>query len=298
MSSFDQLTQIVLGNLQGFSLDQDQITFLTAPIGTTDTVLPVQDPHETSRGLIEVDDEVMWVRMVDSTGSAAVLTPLGRGWLGTTAATHAQNAVVKNNPKWPHIIVKRAINDTIRSVFPDLYSVQSTTFPFTAAQYLYSLPANTEDIYDVTWNIIGPSKRWPRLARWRFVPNANVSLYPTGKALELLESVVPGRTVQVTYLVAPQPLVNGSDDFAAVTGLSSSAEDVIIWGACYRLSGMLDVPRLQTTNVEGTSRSAQVPPGSAQNISKYFYGLYQGRLAQERAILLSRYPRITHLTRW
>jgi hypothetical protein len=297
MSTFDQLTQTVLGNLQGFSLDQDQITYLTSDIGTSDTTLPVGDPHEVSRGLVEVDDELVWVRAVDATSSSALLIPQGRGYMGTTAAAHSANVTVKNNPKYPRVMVKRAINDTIRSLFPDLFKVTSTTFAFTAARYFYPLPAETEDVYDVTWDIIGPSRRWPRLDRWRFVSNANTTSYPTGKALDLMSSVVPGRTVQVTYLVAPQPLVNGSDDFATVTGLNASAEDVVLYGACYRLAGYLDIPRLQTTNVEGNARAQNVPPGSASNTGKYFYAIYKERLAQEREILLARWPRVTHMTR-
>lgn len=297
MSTFDQLTQVVLGNLQGFSLDQDQITYLTAGVTSSDLSLPVGEPRELSRGLVEVDDEVMWVRLVDSSSSVATLNPQGRGWLGTTPASHAMNATVKNNPKYPKVLVKRALNDTIRACYPDLFSVKVTTFPFVAARYQYALPAEAEDVWDVSWDVIGPTKRWPKLSRWRFVQNANTTAYPTGRALELLDSVVPGRTVQVSYLVAPQPLVNGSDDFTTVTGLPSSSEDVAVYGACYRMSGYLEIPRLQTQSVEGSNRAQLTPPGSATNAAKYFYALHKERLAQEREILLSRYPRTTHLTR-
>lgn len=297
MSNFDELTEIVLTNLQGFSLDQDQITFLTDAVDAATLTLSVNDPREVSRGMVEIGDELLWVRLVDSTSGVLMVAPQGRGWLNSTAAAHDVNSTVKNNPKWPRVLIKRAINDTIRATYPDLFKVSTTTFSFTAAKFGYELPADADEVYDVTWDIIGPSARWPRLNRWRFIPNANTTAYPTGKALELLDSVVPGRTVQVTYMTAPKSLAGGADDFSAVSGLPVSAEDVVTYGACYRLAGYLDIPRLQLQAVEGTNRSQLVEPGAATNAAKYFYALYSERLMQEREILLSRYPRTTHSMR-
>lgn len=297
MSTFSQLTQIVAGNLQGFSLDQDQITYLTSDISDTDLSVAVGDPREVSRGMVEIDDEVLWVRLVDSASGSVTLAPQGRGWMGTTAAAHTANTVIKNNPKWPKVQIKRAINDTVRATYPDLFQIKSTTFTFQAARYVYPLPAEADSVYEVTWDSIGPSQQWPRLTRWRYVPTANLTDFPNGRALEMLDAVVPGRTVQVTYLVRPQQLVNNMDEFATVSGLPASAEDVVTYGACYRMSGYLDIPRLQTANIEQSSRSQIVPPGAATNAAKYFYALYTERLAQERGMLITRYPRMTHSTR-
>lgn len=297
MSTFDQLTQIVLANLQGFSLDQDQITYLTSGITASDTTLAVNDSAQASRGMVEIDDEIVWVQQIDALSGSISVPPQGRGWIGSTAASHSSGAIVHNNPKYPKVIIKRAINDVIRSTFPKLFQVKSSGITYSASRTTYGIPAEAEDIYDLTWEAIGPSRQWPRLPRWRFVPNADLTDYPTGKAVEVLEPIVPGRSIQVTYLKAPQPLVSGSDEFSTVSGLQTSAEDVVIYGACYRLSGYLDIPRLQTQNIEGTSRSQLVPPGAAVNASKYFYALHQERLQQEREMLLSRYPRVTHKTR-
>jgi hypothetical protein len=60
-----------------------------------------------------------------------------RGWNGTTAATHADNAVAILNPKFPRHYIKTAINDTIGAVYPDLYVVKKTTVTWIAAQYSY-----------------------------------------------------------------------------------------------------------------------------------------------------------------
>lgn len=298
MTTYDGLTDLVLMNLQGFSLDQDQITYLTAPITATDTTLTVDDATETSRGMVEIDDELIWIKSVDMSSGIAMVPPQGRGWMGTTPVIHASGATIKNNPKWPRSAIKRAINDIILSTYPDLFAVKETTFPYQAAKFSYDLPADATDVIDVTWDIIGPTKRWPRVNRWRWVPNTDVTTgdHTTGKSLELLDYIVPGRTVQVTYITQPTKLVNGTDDFSTC-GLASSAEDLVMYGACYRLSGYLDVPRLQVLNIESNMRAQDVPPGAATNAAKYFYALYQERLQREREILVANWPRVTHLTR-
>lgn len=298
MTTYDGLVNLVLLNLQGFSLDQDQITYLTAPISNSDLTFAVDDVTETSRGMAEIGDELIWIKSVDKNASTITVTPSGRGWMGTTPASHAAGIPIKNNPKWPRAVIKRAINDIVTSTYPDLYSVKETTFAFQAAKFSYDLPAEATDVLDVTWDVIGPTKRWPRVDRWRFVPNTDITTgdHATGKSVEILDYIVPGRTVQVTYITQPVGLVNDSDNFTA-TGLASSAEDVVLYGACYRLSGYLDIPRLQTPNVEQNARSQLVPPGAASAAAKYFYALYQERLSREREILVANWPRITHLTR-
>lgn len=296
MTTYNALTDLVLMNLQGFSLDQDQITYLTNAISAGDTTFAVNDVTDTSRGLVEIEDELVWIQGIDSSSTTVTIAPRGRGWMGTTAVVHDAGTVVKNNPKWPRTIIKRAINDIVTSTYPDLFRVKTTTFVFQAAKFNYDLPADAADVLDVTWDVIGPTKRWPRVKRWRYVPNADQNTHPTGKTVEILDYIVPGRTVSVTYSALPVKLSSGADEFAT-TGLASTAEDVVLYGTCYRLSGYLDIPRLQMQNVEGNQRAQLVSPGAASNASKYFYALYQERLQREREILVSQWPRTTHLSR-
>lgn len=298
MTTYDALTDLVLLHLQGFSLDQDQITYLSGDIADSDLTFAVDDTTETSRGLVEIEDELLWIKSVDQSSGSITIPPNGRGWMGTTAAAHAAGTIVKNNPKWPRSVIKRAINDVITSTFPDLFAVKEYTFTYQAAKFSYDLPTDATDVLDVTWDIIGPTKRWPRVARWRFVPNTDTSTgdHLTGKSLELLDYIVPGRTVQVTYSAQPSKLANGGDEFTTC-GLAPTAEDIAMYGACYRLSGYLDIPRLQTQNIEGNLRSQLVQAGAATNAAKYFYALYNERLQREREILVAQWPRITHLTR-
>lgn len=57
---------------------------------------------EISRGLIEVDDELMLVQKVSQSDGIVTLLPGGRGFR-SVAATHSAGALVTNNPKFPRV---------------------------------------------------------------------------------------------------------------------------------------------------------------------------------------------------
>lgn len=296
MSTLKQLVDDSLLNLQGFSTDQDQITYLTLPIDASGLAITVDQTSDISRGLIEIDDELIWVRSTADGG--AIIAPQGRGYRSTTPASHDEGAMVVNSPKYPRASVKRAINDTISACFPELFAVKSYEFPFVAARSTYDLPADVDNVLAVMWSEIGPSQAWPQVRRWTFNHSASTGMFEHGKSLSIKEAVFPGRTVRVLYASEPSQLAANTDDFATVTGLPASAEDVVLYGAAYRLVSLMQPARLQVQSVEATLRSNVVAVGSPAEAGQYFYALYQQRLTEERQTLLTRYPSMTHFSRW
>lgn len=296
MSTLTQLVDDTLLNLQGYSLDQDQVTFLTSPVSAADLTISVDQTKEISRGLIEIDDELLWIRSVADGG--ATIAPKGRGYRSTVAASHDEGAMVTNAPKYPRASVRRAINDTISATFPELFSIKSYEFTFQAARSTYDLPDDVDQVLEVMWSEIGPSQAWPQVRRWWFNHSASSGMFPNGKSLAIKEAVFPGRTVRVIYAAEPGTLVNNNDEFADTTGLPKSAEDVMLYGACYRLVSYMQPARLQVQSVEATLRSNVVSVGSPAEAGQYFYALYQQRLSEERQTLLTRFPSMTHYTRW
>lgn len=298
MALFSDLVTRVRRELSGYSQNQQQWTYLTASIGTTDTTLTVGDATQVSRGLIEVDGaELMLVKTVQAQANQVTLDPFARGWDGSVATSHSINARIENNPQWPAIRVQEAINDAIRSVYPDLWAVGTTSFPKISVVYEYPLPADAEEILNVQNQLIGPSHVWPFARSWRFVGQANTStgeLGSTGKALYISDDIVPGRQIFVTYRKEPSELINLSDDFAAVTGLPETAQDVIVYAACMKLAPTLEGPRLTMAAVEASERAQYVQPGSASRVSQWFQSLYQQRLEQEARKLRDRFPVPTH----
>ncbi len=289
-STFLDMQNRVKQLLYGITWDQEQYTYITDNVGLTDTTINVDDATQVSRGLVEIDSELMNVQAFNVQTNTITIFPFGRGFYGSTPATHVIGASVINNSKFPKIRVQESINDIINEVYPTLFAVSTSEFPKNAVQYNYPLPATVDDVLQVNYQVIGPSLTWPSMRRWRFDPNASPGTFATGKSVNLQEEVTPGRLIRVTCVSQPQPLVNDTDGFAAVSGLPESAKDAIVYGAAAKLMVAYDAARLQMDSVEASERAALTQPTSAANTSKYFMAIYQERLDLEGKKLRDRYP--------
>jgi len=135
----------VLINLSGYTYQQDRSTYLTAAVTTltspssSPTILSLGSTDSVGKGIIEVDEELMWITSFDRVSNTATIAPYGRGYLGTTAATHAVDAKVTISPIFPRYVVKRAINDTIRAMGTQLLIIGQTTFVFNPSVTTYEL---------------------------------------------------------------------------------------------------------------------------------------------------------------
>jgi len=298
MATLQNLVDRVRQEVAGFSQNQQQLTYLTQNITNADLSFTVNDANQISRGEIEVDgNELMYVDSKSASTGIVTISPFGRGFNGSPASSHNSGVKVENNPIWPYVRIVEAVNDTIRGVYPGLFGVAQVSFPKISVVYEYSLPAAAQEVISVQNQLIGPSHVWPFARNWRFVGQADTAtgeLGSTGKSLYLGDDVVPGRQVLVTYRKEPTTLVNPSDDFASVTGLPDTCQDVIVWGACSKLSVQLEGPRLTMAAVEASERAQYVQPGSASRVSQYFGQLYGQRYEQEAAKLRDRYPLVSH----
>lgn len=295
--ALSDLIDDVLRELHGQTADQEQLTWLTQAALATDTSLHVNDASVVSRGLVEVEDEIMWVSAVDRTGNVLTVAPFGRGFRDTTAAAHAQNIAVMDNPRYPRFSVKTAIQKTLSLSYPDVFQVKTdetqTVVPVVTT---YQVPADCDVITSIQWQSIGPSKRWIPVQRWRIDHAADSTVFTTGRSVDIFDAMHPGRTIKVTYIAQPGGLVNNTDTLSSA-GLADSARDFLVYGACYRLVASAESARLQTTSEEQSERSQLTPPGSASNASKYFLALYQQALQHESKRLQTFYRARTHLTR-
>lgn len=295
MATLQQLAQRVKHLMEGYSEQQQQYTYLTAPIGTSDLTLSVADATQVSRGEIEINGlELAYVNTLSRPANTVSILPTGRGWAGSTAVSAGANSPIENNPLFPYVRIVEAINDTIDRLYPDLFAIGTTKITKLSVVYNYALPAAAEEVISVRYQIIGPSQVYPWMRRWRFDGQASTTTFPTGKSIELLEDVTPGREMVVTYMQEPTELVNPTDDFAGVTGLPSTAQELVVYGACELLAPGLEGPRLLLNAAEVSERATAVPPGSASKISQYFHQLYENRLQEERRKLYDRIERPTH----
>jgi hypothetical protein len=296
-ATYNQLVDRVKQTLMGYTKNQDQITWLTAPIASTDTAITVDlaTTNALSRGLAEIDDELMLISNYNINSGIANIAAgtTGRGVFGTVAASHAANALVVADPDFPRSRIKEEINNTINAMYPSLVVYDAYEFNKVAARYEYPIPAEIEQVWRVTVDTIGPSRVWFPSQTWRYNPQAStiaVDGSATGKSLQIMDFIVPGRTIHVVYTKAPNILVNGTDDYATTTGFLDRTIDCVIYGTTARILAAYEPARLQQKAVESTERSPLVPAGAATNAANYFWNLYYRRINEEQDYLRDLYP--------
>ena len=298
MPTLNEMVDEVRSSLAGYTLRQDRISYLTAAINTTDLALTIGSSANLAKGVIEVDDELIWIDNFSQTSNTLNAAPgFGRGYQGTTASPHAQYAQVTLSPTFPRLMIKKAINDVINSLYPKLWAVNSTTFTFNASQTTYALPDDLESILYMSWQTTGSSLEWLPINRWRADPMANVAAFNTQNTVNIYENIQPGRTVQVYYTTTPNTLDANTDDYADVTGLPDSSVEVVILGACYKLLSYVDSGRINLSSAEADLNDTKIPSTAGVASSRYIYALYQQRLNDEALKLQDKFPIRIHYTK-
>ena len=300
MPTLGEMIDEIRANLQGYALRQDRVTYITNSGGITATSnsITVGSSNNLAKGVIEIDDELIWIDTFDKANNQMTVAPgFGRGYQGTTAAPHAQYAQVTLAPTFPRVNIKKAINDTINSYYPKLWSVSSTTFTFNASQITYALPDDAEQILFMSWQTTGSSQEWLPINRWRADSMANVATFNTKNTVNIYENIQPGRTVQVWYTTEPNTLDASTDDYEDVTGLPASTYDVTVLGASYKHLSFLDAGRINLTSAEADLNDTKNPYNSGASASRYIFALYQQRLQEEALKLADKYPIRLHYTK-
>lgn len=297
MATLAEMVDEVRSSLAGYTLRQDRITYLDSAITTTSTAIPVGSANNLAKGIIEIDDELIWIDNFSTSNNTLNAAPgFGRGWQGTAPAPHAQYAQVTLTPTFPRTVIKQAINDTINSFFPKLWAINSTTFTFNASQTTYPLPNDAESIVYASWQTTGSSLEWLPINRWRADPMANVAAFNTTNTINIYENIQPGRTVQVYYTTTANTLDANTDDFAEVTGLPDSCRDVVTLGASYKLLSYVDSGRINLSSAEADLNDTKIPSSAGVASSRYIFALYNQRLNEESLKLQDKFPIRVHYT--
>ena len=296
-TTLSNLIEDVELNIQGFTYRQDRVTYLVSAATTSDLILNVASTDNIGKGIIEIEGEMMWVDAYDKQANTLTIAPFGRGYNSTTAAAHSSNVQVIITPTYPRNAVKRAVNDTINSVFPKVFAVGKQTFSFLASRTTYQINSEALQILHMAWQTVGPTKEWLPIRQWRWDPLANSTAFATGRTVSIYDNVLPGRTIQIVYAHLPNQLSSLSDDFETVTGLPSSMRDVIIYGAAWRLSSYVDPGRISITSAAADELDTKRPYGTGSNITKQLLALYTQRLEEESLKQKVQFPVRVHYSR-
>jgi hypothetical protein len=296
----------VIINLAGYTFQQDRSTYLKTAVTTTTSssasplVLSLGSTDNVGKGVIEIDEELLWVDSFDRISNTATIAPYGRGYLGSTAVTHTADTKVTISPTFPRTSVKRAINDTIRSLGANIFAVKSTSFTFNAAQSTYAFNnLNIKNIITVSWQSIGPSQEWVPIRRYDFDSTADTTAFGAYAQTITLgaDAPMPGRTVRVVYAADPEAFTTNAQDYVTQTGLPESTRDVAVLGAAYRLLSFLDPARAAQTSPQADETDSKRPYGASQSATKQLYALYAQRLQEETKAQQQNYPPRVHFSR-
>jgi hypothetical protein len=295
----DIINEVTL-NLAGYTYQQDRTTYIDSAVSTTtQTSLSLGSTENIGKGIIEIDDELLWIDTFDRVANTATVAPYGRGYLGTTAATHTADSKVTIAPTFPRFSVKRAINDTIRALGSSIFAAKVTTFTFAGAQNTYDFDGlEIQNILDMSYESIGATKEWIPIRRWRFDSVADSTTWgATAQTVSIYDYVTSGRTVKVVYATDPTEFTADNQVFTTQTGLPASCKDVVVLGASYRLLTYLDPARAAQQSPQADETDSKRPYGASQTATRQLFTLYTQRLQEEVLRQQNYYPIRVHYSR-
>jgi len=306
----DMINEVSM-NSSGYTLTQDRSTYIKTAVtavassSASPTTLSLGSTDNVGKGIVEIDEELLWIDTYDRVGNTATVAPYGRAYLGTTLAAHAVDAKVTISPTFPRFSIKRAINDTINAVGSSIFAASTTTITSNAAVAAFRLPTTVtldttadslkiRNILAVAYQSIGASKEWIPIRTWRFDSNANTTAFTSGQTISIYDVVPSGRTIQIVYAKDPEVFTTNAQEFPTQTGLPESCKDVVILGATYRLLSNLDPARAGMVSPQADEVDNKRPYGSSQSLTKQVYALYSQRLAEEIKSQQDKYPIRVH----
>lgn len=292
--TFTSLIDEVITSLQGFGTDNDATATLTSDVVSADQLLLVDSTDDVSRGLIEIDQEIIYVQSADQ--GVITVQPWGRGFKGTVAASHVAGSMVSVAPSWPRAVVAREVNNTVRAVYPSLFAVGTLELTSSPTTWQYAISSTVDRVLSVEWRWTTELDGWMPVAGWEMLTSANTTDFPSGKALLISEPLPAGCRIHVVYAKSPTLMANPGDAFTT-TGLPATCRDVIVYGTSARLLPWQDTARVPVESVSSDVQDATKPVGNAVALSKELRNLYASRLQDEMRSQMNRYPIRSHKVR-
>ena len=231
-------------------------------------------------GVIEIDQELILVTNANT--STRTLT-VARGFKGTTAASHADDATITLNPTFPRKSVFDAVADNIVRLYPSLYNV--TTTSVTSGSTYAEVPASTVEVLT------------------SYIQDSTGDKY-TSAGVELLRDFPPSSTntaVQfyntstgkTVYLVTKRKFVrptDETDDLATDCLIADEYEQIVMVGAVADVVGATDVDATTQEFITERLAAENYPVGSGERLRNALLRLRSLLIDEARGNLRSLYP--------
>lgn len=240
---------------------------------------------------IELEKILVWT--VSGSDTASVVQ---RGYMGTTAATHSINTIVRVNSAYDDFDIFTALNHDISDLSSPangLFRVLSVDQSYSAATSGYNLTSATDviDVLDVDYTAATGSYR-RSIEGVRLERHAPTADFASGLAVMFTTDFPdPGRSFRVTYKAPFASLsTTMSADVAVATGMPISLHDIPPLGAAARLLAPNESWRNRLDAEPGSRRDDAVPAGAIGNTARLLFAQRQSRIANEAARLMAAYP--------
>ena len=294
MTSWNNFVESTALMVAGFTNRQEQVTHITEPLTISALTVTVDNATVVSAGsIVELGSELLHVSGV--AGSTVTFSPFGRGYRGTAASAHDLNSKLTVSPAIPRGSVETALNESIEGTWPLVFGVSETEFVYNAAKSTYSLPSGAVKVLAASWDTLGPTEEWTPIRRFRMDANADDTDFVSGSTISIYDPVVPGRRVKVVYTHTPVRLTDG--DVFTDSGLRDAAQDLVRYGAAYRLMPWLEVGHTPGNYAEPNYSAGLGRATSPTSTGRFLIQAYQLRLQEEAQALQSLYPIRSHYTR-
>lgn len=254
------------------------------------TSVPVQYSLGSLREqtVFQVDSELMYIWEVNATSKTLTVE---RGFAGTTAATHANGAVVTVAPKFPRWMVLQALNDELAdlsSPMNGLFQMKTVDIAYNGSDRMINLAGITDmvDVYEVRLRYLADD--YPVLRNVRLMRNMPTTDFASGLALALDEGVRSG-SLRIVYK-APYTLFATEASTLASSGASVELADLLVLGAQIRLISGREIKRNFIESQGDTRRSDEVPAGAMNASVTNLLRLRRDRITAEAARLNRQYP--------
>jgi len=294
MTTYDTLAVRLRTKLTA-AAGRDRLSFLDESMTTTTTsvVLDVAPGNDVRAGtIIEIGHERMYVRSV----ATATLT-VRRGFDGTTATSHADDAEVRISPRYPLGRLTQELADVTRSLPRGLFCVATTTVTMESGGNSFDLTdAAGRDVLRVlvAWrtNANGVEKVYlaPQLS---VIRHADTTAFPSGYAVTIPPAwtYTTDATVRVTYAYAPVTTsIAPTTDLTTHVGLPESLADALVFAAGARLLLEKEAERNDTRGQTESRFADEVPATALTQISDSWQRFADRRISEEMARLLEVYP--------
>lgn len=253
----------------------------TTTVVVSDFVLPEDEQLMAAGVVIEAEAELMQVVSYSSlTFTATVI----RGFMGTTAATHANDTPVLLSPPYARQSALDAVGDNILTLYPRLYTVTAGALtPVTAGVATLDDPLAVEVIEVWSDDMMGTQDIDARI----------VDFHPATGGRSLITNLAHG-SMWVRYRRRFGDATSEADTFTSL-GLEERWANIVVAGAAADLMSGRDVPEVHTDWVGAVLKAENIPVGTRGEVSQRLAAYREYLITQAQKEMRAEYKAKVHM---